>query len=319
MRSARALGLVLTLAALPACARMPPGALDERAMRGTTLPAGPFPKTYVNPVDRTSTLVASPRRIVSMSLGSDEMLVALVDPARLAGVTYLADDVGYSMVAGMVPPGVARIGEEPEAIVALAPDLVVAAGYTRADALLQLDAAGASVIRAVSPSGIDDVLSALTTLGRATGEEAKADALVGALRARCARVAERAARRRKLRAIVWDGGVAFTRGTPAGDLLMRAGAIDVAAEAGLTGAPSVGSEALLAMRPEVVIAGIDGDVVRRSDSWLLGGDALVAALPAARRGAVHGVPRKTLGSVSHHIVDALEAIDALFEEEAKQP
>src|SRR5439155_24317944 len=52
-----------------------------------------------------------PRRIASMNLTADEILVEIVPVERLVAATAAADDAGTSNIVGRVPPGVARSEE----------------------------------------------------------------------------------------------------------------------------------------------------------------------------------------------------------------
>src|SRR5579872_91380 len=67
----------------------------------------------------------TPRRIVSLTLATDEMLLDLVPVERVIGVTFLVDDPEISNVAGRYPPDVPRLRQgDAERIVGMQPDLV---------------------------------------------------------------------------------------------------------------------------------------------------------------------------------------------------
>ena len=51
---------------------------------------------------------AKPQRVASINLAADEVLVALLPPARLVSVTRWADEKGTSNVVGRVPAPVHR-------------------------------------------------------------------------------------------------------------------------------------------------------------------------------------------------------------------
>ena len=59
-------------------------------------------KVAYSVTDVTGTVIEfseKPKRIVSMGIGSDEILLKLVEPERIAALTYLADDAGISSVS----------------------------------------------------------------------------------------------------------------------------------------------------------------------------------------------------------------------------
>lgn len=68
-----------------------------------------------------------PMRIVSFSISCDEILLGLVEPERIASVSYLCDDAGISHVVEKSKAVKERIKGTPsvERIMALKPDLVI--------------------------------------------------------------------------------------------------------------------------------------------------------------------------------------------------
>jgi iron complex transport system substrate-binding protein len=302
-----AAGAVLASAAWTAAVPAPPVA--EGSLGTSTISAGGFPKTVVDPLGVRATLRAPPQRIVSIELSGDELLLGLVDPARLAGVTPYVDDPATSPSQPLAPASAARVSEEdPEALLSLRPDLVVTAGYTHAEVIVLLEAAGVPVLGTGAHGSLDDVLGAITTLGQAVGEPARADAWVATLRARMQAVQSRPAPAQPPRVLLWESGFTYAAGTLQDDLLRRAGGIDVATEAGQRGPVAITEEAAVAMAPDLVIVPVDALTPRWHDATLVGDAPVWRAVKAVREGRVYGVPRAWIGSVSHHAVRALEAM-----------
>ena len=125
---------------------LPPVAAATRAITASVVPAGPFPKTVRGPLGDAVEIPATPRRIVSIALSADETLVDLVPPERLVGVTTFIDDPSIPPASGRVPAAAVRVTGEPEALLALRPDIVFASAYTRPDALAILAGAGVPVV-----------------------------------------------------------------------------------------------------------------------------------------------------------------------------
>ena len=83
------------------------------------------------------------RRVASLNLTSDEILVEILPLDRLVGVTRWADDVETSNVAGRIPPSIYRFPKaDMERLVALRPDLVIVSEYHDADFLRLFDKSG---------------------------------------------------------------------------------------------------------------------------------------------------------------------------------
>ncbi len=80
------------------------------------------------------TLQHKPKRIVSLTLGTDEILTSLVSSDRIAALTYLSDDPEISNVSGAAKNVSVKIKDATvETILALQPDLVIIADWMRPD------------------------------------------------------------------------------------------------------------------------------------------------------------------------------------------
>ena len=194
------------------------------------------------------------RRIVSTYLGADELIAELADPARVAGVSVYADDRGTSNCLGQFPPRVARLRSDPEAVFALEPDLICMAGFTESDSLRLIESAGVPVVYWSRFDSFADVLDQLALYGAALGEEGRAGTIAAAVRGRLADLDARLRGARPVRTLYFDPP-AFTmgRGTLVDEILVRAGAINVVDELGLSGPSQIDLETILALAPEVIL------------------------------------------------------------------
>lgn len=141
-------------------------------------------------------LAAPARRVVSLAPHLAELMYAAGAGAKLAGAIEYSD---YPPAAKALP----RVGSEAaidlEALVALAPDLVIAwpnAGSARA--VERIAALGIPVFRS-EPRDLEDIARTMETLGRLAGTEAAAQAAAKAFRARAARLERSHAGRPRVR------------------------------------------------------------------------------------------------------------------------
>jgi iron complex transport system substrate-binding protein len=71
-----------------------------------------------------------PRRIISLTVFTDDILVELVDHRRILGLTNFSSDPAISNVAGKIADIPHRLTLNPEVIIALQPDLVFVANWS---------------------------------------------------------------------------------------------------------------------------------------------------------------------------------------------
>lgn len=139
-------------------------------------------RTAYTVTDSTGTVLSlpgPPQRIVSVSISSDEILLALVPPSRLAAVTYLADDPGISNVTAPVKSIAGRVRSvTPEALLKLNPDLIVAPDYVKPDMVKTFRDVGIPLYVYHTDTNIREVEETIRALGTLVQEPDKANRLV---------------------------------------------------------------------------------------------------------------------------------------------
>lgn len=260
-----------------------------------------------------------PRRIASGSLASDEILLELLgrrgERDRLIAVSTLATDPRYSNVVDLIPKTLTgRAGGELESLLALKPDLVILASYNKPETLARLADAKVNILKLTEFRSLDDIEYNMTRLGEAVKIESDAAKLVGEFRA--ARAAfESKAKAWKLRPKVLgysEDRVLSGKNTLFDAMVTAVGGVNVAAEAGLTDWPQVGVEALLTLRPDVLV--VTGDP-KKADEYL----REVRAAPgwqemaAVKAGRIVVIPGAEIAAVSQHVLKALQKLQAGIE------
>jgi iron complex transport system substrate-binding protein len=254
-------------------------------------PPTPFPRTLHDALGNAVTLPKPPQRIVSQTLGSDEILFFIVDIVRARNL-----------------PAVTTV----EVAIRLKPDIVFVASYSRADLTELLRASGVPVFRFANFDKIDDIKTNVKIIGRITGEDAKADALVADMDRRLAAIAKRipAGPRPKVMSFATDGYTAGTN-TLFDDELRAAGGINASAEHGIDGFVRISAEQVLKWDPDFIVTGAKPGREDVSRQNLLSNPA-VAASRAARAGHIIVINTREFLTAGHHVVDAAEALaDAL--------
>lgn len=242
----------------------------------------------------------TPRRVASMNLTGDEILVDILPPERLVAVTRLADEQGTSNIVGRVPPSVARFPRaDIERLVALSPDLVIVSEYTDADFLRLLQRSG---LRVYQMRGLDSMAGfrqAILDLGTAVGERAAAERLVARYDATLADVATRLRGASRPRVLYWANPHTAGGGTAIGALIECAGGANAAASLGLRGIVPLDAERAFTADPDVVLVGTGWGTAQA-----LRDHPLLSQMRAVKSGRVIELPTELLVTLSHHAARA---------------
>ncbi len=200
-------------------------------------------------------LAAGPARIVSTSPSITEMLYAMGLGDRVAGVTTFCH---YPPEAARKPKIGNYLQPSMETIVALRPDLVIAevTGVRRAEKFAVL---GVKVIE-VDDGTIAGIYDSIARIGKATGAQGAANALVGRLRGSLAEVRQRTAKLPPRRVVFVVGRapgrlaelVVAGKGSYLEEVMALAGGKNIFGDT-LAQYSKVTVEELLARNPEVIV------------------------------------------------------------------
>jgi iron complex transport system substrate-binding protein len=178
--------LILALGLLTACAA-PAAAPTATPTQEPT----PQPVVLADGLNRTVTLPAPAQRVVSLAPSNTEILFAIGAGAQVVG----RDDFSNFPEEALKLPtvGGSFSGYNEEAIVNLAPDLVLAAEINSPEQVKALEDLGLTVYLLPNPLNLVEMYSNLMLVGRLTGQESNAEALVKVLKGRVEAVEQKAA------------------------------------------------------------------------------------------------------------------------------
>jgi iron complex transport system substrate-binding protein len=250
--------------------------------------------------------VNPPKRVASLNLTADEVLVEILPPERLVGVTAFADEAGTSNIVGRVPKTTARFPKaDLERLISLAPDLVVISEYTDADFQRLLEKSGLRVHRMQGLDSLPGFRAAILDLGRAVGEEGAAQKLAERYDARLQDLERRLRGAPRPRVLYWASAVTAGGGTAIGALIEGAGARNVGAELGLRGIVPLGAERVFVADPDYFLV---------AEGWksaeALRAHPLLSQLRAVKEGRILQIPTEKLVALSHHAADAVWVLAA---------
>lgn len=117
------------------------------------------------------------RRIISTNLATDEILWELLQlnnlSHELVGVSYLADDVNMSNLAGVIPPSILRVGQDPEALTTLKPTHIILASYNNSNLLSLAQALGVKTLVLSQFDSLADIKANIFSIARFLNLEMK--------------------------------------------------------------------------------------------------------------------------------------------------
>jgi iron complex transport system substrate-binding protein len=274
-----------------------------------------FPLRVTDDTGAAVTLPAAPRRIVSLTLATDEMLMDLVGFSRIQAVTSLAVDPAISNVAEWAAAVPHKLEMNVETILSLAPDLVLVADWSDAGPVRQLRDAGVPVYLMKSGVTIASIEQKIERLALLAGEPARGRDMIGRMEARLDAVARRVsgiAQDRRLSAIDYaTWGSAQGRGSSWDEMLRRAGLIDGvdALAADEWGQVPISREKLLALDPDVLV--LPGWVYNDPSGAAafyaqFTRDPSLRGLRAVKSGRVYQMPERLKSTTSQYIAEAVE-------------
>lgn len=248
---------------------------------------------------------AAPRRVVSQTVGTDELLLALAGPGQIAALSHLSRDPSFSPVARAAAAHPALKDSDAESVLRFRPDLVLVASYTRAETLALLRKAGVRVLLLDRFESLEDTRRNIRSIGEALGRAQAAAELLARLDARVEALRLRLTGVRPVRVLA-ASVQPYTAGsdTTFQDLCDHAGALNVAAEAGLKGHQPTPAEAVLGWRPEVLVGSGEEPALAATLARMLP----YRHLAAARAGRVVLLPGALMSATGQHRVEAYEAL-----------
>ena len=196
-----------------------------------------------------------PQRIVTLSMETDEIVLGLVRPSRMAAVNALLDDPGESTVVPQAQQ-ISRKLSDPtiEVLVSLQPDLVIVPDWGDLSKVGTLRDLGMNVLVCKGSRSIDEVRQTVLLISQAIGEPEKGKDMVNLMDAELADIQEKAAAipadRRKKVVLISLMNTYGGSGSMFDDMCSRAGVINGMAAAGIRDGQAMSKEMLVAINPD---------------------------------------------------------------------
>lgn len=270
--------------------------------------------TYTDSLGRTVALEATPQRIVSLAPSNTEILFAVGAGSQVVGRDEFSD---YPPEAASIASIGGSFGEyNAEAILALEPDLVLAAEINPPELVQQLEDLGLTVYYLGNPTTLEEMYTNLETVASLTGHEVTE--LVDSLKARVAAVDEKIAPLSSRISVFYeidatDPTKPWTYGPGTfGDLLIaRAGGYNIGNIAS-DPYPQLSLEQVVAANPALIVLGdsmwgVTPDSVKGRPGW--------ETIPAVQNDQIFPFDDNLVSRPGPRLVDGLEQLAKLLRPE----
>ncbi len=311
------IALTLLFAALAACAPAPTPTLVPTSVPAPTVAptTAPAPVTVTDDAKRTVTISAPPQRIVSLAPSTTEIAFALGLNSRVIAVDTFSD---FPADVKSLP----KINTSPlnlEQVVALKPDLVLAAGITNSDDIKKLaDLKLVVLVVGSFDTTFDGVAADLALMGKATGTDAQAKTVTDAMQQKVNVIKAKLAAGTGKPKVYWeldatDPAKPYAPGPGSfiNDLITLAGGVNVTVNAKSPFA-QINAEEVVAANPDVIILsdaayGVAPASVQARPGW--------SAINAVKKNQVFPIDDNLVSRPGPRIADGLEAAAKLIHPE----
>lgn len=280
----------------------------------TTQSIGKSQSDITDQLGRAVKLDKIPQRIISLSPSNTEIIFALGLADKVVAVTdycnYPPEAKEKPSIGGFSTPNI-------EKIVALSPDLIVAAAYHQKTVIPNLEARGLTVF-ALAPKNANEVLQTITLTGEITGVEKEASRLVADMSKRIKAITDKtnnlseAQRPRVFYATTAEPLYSVGSNNLIHELITSAGGINIFQS--LSGTITVSLEAVIQSNPQVIVTGsqmggaMPAFEFMKTDNRLRGIDARV-------NNRIYEIDVDTISRPGPRLVDALEQLARMIHPE----
>jgi len=216
--------------------------------------------TFTDGLGREVKLAGPAQRVVALAPSNTEILFAVGAGKQVVGRDDFSD---YPAEAASLPKIGSLDKQNTEQIVALKPDLVLAAEINSQEQVKALTDLGLTVYYLSNPKTLEDMYTNLEIIAKLTGHEQETATLIDSLKTRVAAVDEKI-KTAAIKPVVFyeldstDPAKPWTAGTGSfvDALITRAGGVNLTSAAGITDAyPQVSVEQIVSADPDLILLG----------------------------------------------------------------
>jgi len=214
---------------------------------------------------------AIPKRVVSINLCADQLVLALADRGQIAGLTHNATDPEMSGEAAKAR-GLRLLSNSAEQILAIEPDLIVGMPASRSSALRALPEQNYPLLDLATANTLDEIYTSIDETAVAVGHPERGTALIARMQGELAGLPKPG--RGRVAAYYQRRGYMTGTGTLIDELMTRVGLVNLAGKLGKPPLSQLSLEEMVAAQPDFLIVESATDKVTDQGSEMLHHPAL---------------------------------------------
>jgi iron complex transport system substrate-binding protein len=246
-----------------------------------------YPRQAIDSDDFTVRIVRPAHRIVSQYWSIDDYVYSVAPPQDVVAVSESAYIKSVSNVLDQVERYHPVVATDPERVLALNPDLMMASSVTRADYTSLARSSGVPVYRMQSTfETLAQIEQCIRLTGYVTGNDAAAEKEAERFHSAIEEAkALRPQNAPRPRILGLGGRFSYGKETLFNDIVATLGGINVGAEIGLKGYDSINFEQIIRWDPEWIVTGSDPENMKQTLQNLMN-DPAISLTQAARNGHI---------------------------------
>lgn len=268
-------------------------------------------------VDATGTrleIKQKPQRVISLSISTDEIILDLLPPERIAGITTLADKPSISNVVEKAKKIPNRVyGNSPESLLKQKPDLVILPDFIKPEVIRTLRDFGLKVYVYKTQKNLEDVRKIIKDIGMLVGEEIKAEGLIKEMNRRVdaiqVKLKDIPEEKYKRIAYMRSNGAYYSKESSFHDICRHVAAKDATLDLKLAKNDFVSKEQLVLLNPDVFIVvdyNYDGKHAAEKMVKEITEDPAFHNTTAYKNKAIYVLPGAHMLGLAHYIAYAVE-------------
>lgn len=252
------------------------------------------------------------KRIVSLTLSGDEMLLGLVTENRIVGLSgKINEDKDFSYVVSQAKK-FPKVESNVEKLIELEPDLVIAADWMKKDILSQIEDVVSELYIYDTPDNFEEQKKLIKDLGLILKTEKKADEIVDNMEKRLKTVQEKIKSSNNIKKpkilLYTSYETTAGKGTTFENMIELIGGINLASEVGIEGSQKISKEKLIEMDPDIIVVPIwQKDESEKFTKFFIE-DSSFKNLKAIKNKKVIVVPYAVTTPTSQYIIDGIEIL-----------